>query len=86
VEGHKSAYSPSPPPYPPYPPYPPPPGRVKTHRVLAFLYYLLSISIFYRFAYVPAAEHAVCTQLTAPPTLARLILGLPPGWYALWQS
>ena len=35
---------------------------------------------------VPAAEHAVCTQLTAPPTLPRLTLGLPPGWYALWQS
>ena len=35
---------------------------------------------------VPAAEHAVCTQLTAPPTLPRLILGLLPGWYALWQS
>ena len=37
---------------------------------------------------VPARvyQHAVCTQLTAPPTLPRLTLGLPPGWYALWQS
>ena len=26
---------------------------------------------------LPAAEHAVCTQLTAPPTLPRLTLGLP---------
>ena len=34
---------------------------------------------------LPAAEpHAV--RPTAPPTLPRLTLGLPPGWYALCQS
>ena len=38
----------------------------------------------HRFAYLPPSTP--CTQLTAPPTLPRLILGLPPGWYALWQS